>query len=126
MNLERVAFGFFIVLTLALNVVFVVGEVENSLHHNVWVLTVAILVGLIATGLKLGDRSQVGSILLSSSLVSDLLLIVARVVWVVAENPETGPSPESVVLIVAMASGALVANAVSVIILIGDTLISRR
>ncbi len=126
MNLERVAFGFFIVLALTLNVVFVIGEIDNPQHHNVWVLTIAILVSLIATGLKLGDRSQVGAILLSSSLVSDLLLIVARVIWVVFDDATTGLSPKDIVLIVAIASGALVANIVSVIILVGETLISRR
>lgn len=127
MNLERVTFGFFIILALTFNFVFVIGEFDNPTHHNVWILTIAILVSLIATGLKLGDRSQVGALLLAASLVADLLLIAARVVWIVAENDTpSGPSPESIVSIVSLASGALVANLVSVIILIGDTLMSRR
>ena len=82
MNFERVIFGFFLILALSLNMVFVAGDIGNPAQHNLWVLTVAILINLIATGLKLGDRSQVGAILLSSSLVADLLLIAARVRWV--------------------------------------------
>jgi len=127
MNLERVVFGFFIILSLTFNFVFVVGEIDNPTHHNVWILTIAILVNLIATGLKLGDRSQVGALLLAASLVADLLLISARIVWIVYENEtQLGPSPESVVSIVSLAGGALLANIVSVTILIGDTLMSRR
>lgn len=127
MNLERVIFGLFIILSLTFNFVFVMGEIDNPSHHNVWILTIAILVNLIATGLKLGDRSQVGALLLAASLVADLLLISARVVWIVAESDtSTGPGPESIVGIVSLAGGALVANIVSVIILIGDTLMSRR
>jgi len=127
MNLERVTFGFFILLALTLNAVFVVGEFENPQHHNVWVLTIAILVSLIATGLKLGDRSQVGAILLAASLVADLLLITARVVWIVVEEDSAmGPAPEDMVTIVSLAIGALVANIVSTAVMIGDTLMSRR
>jgi len=126
MNLERVVFGFFILLALTLNVVFVAGEVDNYAHHNVWVLTLAILVNLVATGLKLGDRTQVGAILLAASLVADLLLITARIVWVVVEDTAAGPSPEDMVTIVSLAVGALVANIVSTLVLMGDTLMSRR
>jgi len=127
MNLERVIFGFFIILSLAFNFDFVMGEIDDPTHHNVWILTIAILVNLIATGLKLGDRSQVGALLLAASLVADLLLISARVVWIVAENDTPlGPNPESMASIVSLASGALLANIVSVVIVIGDTLMSRR
>ena len=127
MNLERVIFGFFILLALTLNVVFVIGDVDNYQHHNVWVLTIAILVNLIATGLKLGDRSQVGALLLAASLVADVLLIASRIVWIVAEpDIGPGPGPEAMASIVSLAAGALVANIVSAVILIGDTLMSRR
>ena len=127
MNLERVIFGFFILLALTLNFVFVMGEIDNPKHHDVWVLTIAILVNLVATGLKFGDRTQVGALLLAASLVADLLLITARIIWVVVE-PESGAaiSPEAMVSIVSIAAGALVANIVSTAIVIGDTLMSRR
>lgn len=127
MNLERVTFGFFLILALALNAAFVAGAIDNLAHHNVWVLTVAILVSLIATGLKLGDRSHLGAILLSSSLVADLLLIAARVVWIVSEDPSgTGLVDGGIETVVSLATGALVANVVSVLMLTGDTLMSRR
>jgi len=127
MNLERVVFGFVIILALSFTYAFVVGDVNNASHHNVWILTIAILVNLIATGLKLGDRSQVGALMLASSLVADVLLITARIIWVTAENETAiGPSRESMVNIVSLANGALVASIVTVVILVGDTLISRR
>ena len=127
MNLERVIFGFFILLALTLNVVFVMGEIDNVKHHSVWILTIAIIVNIIATALKLGDRTQVGALLLASSLVADLLLIAARIVWVVAEEDASlGPGAEAMVTVVSLAIGALVANIVSAAILIGDTLMSRR
>ena len=127
MNLERVIFGFFIILSLTFNFVFVMGDIDAPSHHNVWILTIAILVNLIATGLKLGDRSQVGALLLAASLVADLLLISARVVWIIADSDTaSGPDAETMVTIVSLAGGALVSNIVSVVILIGDTLMSRR
>ena len=127
MNLERVIFGFFIILSLTFNFVFVMGDIDDRSHHNVWILTIAILVNLIATGLKLGDRSQAGALLLAASLVADLLLISARVLWIIAQSDTPlGPSPESMASIVSLAGGALLANIVSVVILIGDTLMSRR
>ena len=127
MNLERVVFGFVIILALTFTFAFVMGDFDNASHHNVWMLTIAILINLIATGLKLSDRSQVGALLLASSLVVDVLLIAARVVWVITENQTaSGPNPESIANIVSLAGGALIASLVTVVILIGDTLISRR
>lgn len=127
MNLERVIFGFFTLLALTLNVVFVMGDIDNVHHHSVWILTIAIIVNVVATALKLGDRTQVGALLLASSLVADLLLIAARVVWVVAqEDAVVGPGAQAMVTVVSLAIGALVANIVSAAILIGDTLMSRR
>lgn len=127
MNLERVLFGFVIILALSFTFAFVTGGIDNASHHNVWLLTIAILINLIATGLKLGDRSQVGALLLASSLVADVMLITARVVWVIDANQTAlGPSPESMANIVSLAGGALVASVVSVVILVSDTLMSRR
>jgi Ca2+/H+ antiporter, TMEM165/GDT1 family len=127
MNFERVVFGFFIILTLSLNSAFVAGGVETSPHHNVWILTFAIIVNLVAIGLKLGDRSQTGALLLASGLVAGLLLITARVVWIVVEPVGGGgPGPGEMANIVSIARGALVANIVATVILVGDTLLSRR
>ncbi|MCP4472882.1 MAG: hypothetical protein GY815_19760 [Gammaproteobacteria bacterium] len=127
MNLERVVFGFVIILALSFTFAFVLGDIDKTSHHSVWILTIAILVNLIATGLKLGDRSQVGALLLAGSLVADVLLITARIIWITAENETAiGPSREAMVNIVSLAGGALLASIVTVIILIGDTVISRR
>jgi Ca2+/H+ antiporter, TMEM165/GDT1 family len=127
MNLERVIFGFFIILTLSLNYAFVAGGVDTAAHRNVWILTFAIIVNLVAIGLKLGDRSQTGALLLASGLVAGLLLITARIVWIVAEPVGGGgPGPGEMADIVSIATGALVANIVATVILVGDTLLSRR
>jgi len=58
MNLEKVIFAFFIVLALTLNFGFFLGDIDNPVHHNVYELYAAIVVSLIATVLKFGDRSQ--------------------------------------------------------------------
>jgi hypothetical protein len=127
MNLERVVFGFFIILALSLNYAFVAGGVEAPAHHNVWILTLAIIINLVATGLKLGDRSQTGALLLASGLVAGLLLITARVVWIIVEPDDEGPPDAGGMAdIVSIATGALVANIVATVILVGDTLLSRR
>jgi hypothetical protein len=126
-NLERVVFGFFIILALALNLGFVAGEIDNPAHHNPWLLFTALMVGLITSGLKLGDRSQLGALVLAASLVANLLLMIAVSVWAIAEGGmEQTASPELIVTIVSLGYGALAANVVSVSVLVSDTLMSRR
>ena len=77
MNLEKVVFGFFIVFAATLNFGFVIGEIDNPMHHNATELFFAIVVNLIATVLKFGDRTQVGAVHLATSLVADLQLLAA-------------------------------------------------
>jgi hypothetical protein len=49
------------------------------------------------------------------------------VIWVTAENETAiGPGRESMVNIVSLAGGALAASVITVVIVVGDTLISRR
>lgn len=127
MNLERVVFGFFIILALALNLGFVAGEIDNPLHHDPWLLFAALIVGLITSGLKLGDRSQLGALVLAASLVANLLLMIAVSAWAVSETGmEQTASPAMMVTVVSLAYGALAANVVSVAVLVSDTLMSRR
>lgn len=127
MNLERVVFGFFIMLALALNLAFVVGEVDNPLHHDPWLLFAALIISLITSGLKLGDRSQLGALVLATSLVANLLLMIAVSVWAIAEGGmDQSARPDLMVTIVSLAYGALAANSVSVAVLASDTLMSRR
>lgn len=125
MNLEKVVFGFFIVLALTLNVAFVIGETANPEHHDLWLLFAAVVVNLIAMVLKLGDRSQVGALLLATALVANLQLITASLLWAFTDT-SAGMGAGLIVTVVSLASGALVANIVSVALLVSDSLISGR
>jgi Ca2+/H+ antiporter, TMEM165/GDT1 family len=127
MNLERVIFGFFIVLALTLNFGFFIGEIQNPDHHGIVELFLAVIANLIATGLKLGDRSQIGAVLLATSLVADLQLVAAAIVWAIAVHvTETGMTPTVMVSIVSLSGGALVANIISVTMVVAETLMLRR
>ena len=127
MNLEKVIFGFFIVLAATLNFGFFVGAIDNPVHHDVYELFAALVVSLIATVLKFGDRTQIGAVHLSTSLVADLQLFAAALVWGYAAHitPE-GLTPEMTARVVSLSGGALFANVVSVIILISETIMQRR
>ena len=46
MNLEKVVFGFFIVLALTLNFGFFIGDIDNPDHHDIVELFLAIVVVL--------------------------------------------------------------------------------
>lgn len=127
MNLEKVIFGFFIVLALTLNFGFFIGDFDNPAHHNVYELFFAIVVNLIATVLKFGDRTQIGAVLLATSLVADLQLIAAAIVWGYALNVSPVGMESSVMAsIVSLSGGALLANVTSVVLLIVETLNLRR
>lgn len=127
MNLEKVAFGFFILLALTLNFGFVMGDIDNPVHHHVYELFAALIVSLVATVLKFGDRSHMGAVLLATSLVADLQLIAAALVWGMAEHVlETGLTPSTMTSVVSLAGGALLANFASVTLLIVETVNLRR
>jgi Ca2+/H+ antiporter, TMEM165/GDT1 family len=127
MNIEKVIFGFFIILALTLNFGFVMGEISDPEHHNVYEFFAVIVVNFIAMGLKLGDRSQIGALLLATSLVAVLQLISAAVVWTAAVHVmHMGLTPGVTASIVSLAGGALLANIVSVVMLVADTLMSGR
>jgi hypothetical protein len=127
MNLEKVIFAFFIVLALTLNFGFFLGELADPAHHNVYELFSAIVVSLIATIMKFGDRTHIGAVLLATSLVADLQLIVAAVVWGVAVHiTETGLIPSTLASIVSLSGGALLANVLSVVLLTIETVMVRR
>lgn len=127
MNLEKVLFGFFVLLALTLNVGFVYGEIDSVTHHHVWELFAALVVSLIATVLKFGDRTHLGAVLLASSLVADLHLMAAAIVWGVNSQVfAAGEEPGVVASVVSLACGALVANLASVILLVVETLTLRR
>lgn len=127
MNLEKVVFGFFIILALTLNFGFVLGQIDNPAHHNVYELFAAVVVNLIATVLKFGDRTQTGALLLASSLVAVLQLAAASAVWAYATQVSaTGMDAMFMASIVSLAAGAMIANVISVVLLITDTVALRR
>jgi ABC-type siderophore export system fused ATPase/permease subunit len=121
MNLEKVIFGFFILLAATLNFGFFIGEIDNLDHHNVYELYAAVVVNLIATVLKFGDRTQIGAVHLATSLVADLQLIAAALVWVYADNVASGLNPHLTASVVSLSGGALFANVVSVVLLVIET-----
>ena len=127
MNLEKVIFGFFIVLAATLNFGFVYGEIGDPQHHHLWEFFAAFVVNVVATVLKFGDRTQVGAIHLATSLVAILQLTAAALVWFFAVPGGGGQvSSEAMASIVSLSAGALLANIVSVVILIVETTVQRR
>ena len=124
MNLEKVAFGFFIVLVMTLNFGFFIGDIGNPEYHHAYELYAAIVVNLIATVLKFGDRTQIGAIHLSTSLVADLQLIAAAIIWAAFGGEHMTTS--TMVSIVSLSGGAFLANVTSVILLIIETIMLRR
>lgn len=127
MNPEKVVFGFFIVFAATLNFGFFIGEIDRPELHNVYELFAAIVVNMIATVLKFGDRTQIGAVHLSTSLVADIQLIAAAVIWGVAVHVTgSGMTPEITASVVSLSGGALFANIISVVILIVETVMLRR
>jgi len=127
MNLEKVVFGFFIVLAATLNFGFFIGEIDNPVHHDIYERFAAVVVNLIATVLKFGDRTQIGAIHLATSLVADLQLLAAAMAWGYAVHvTQLGLSASTMSSIVSLSGGALFANVVSVVILIAETIMQRR
>ena len=127
MNLEKVVFAFFIVLALTLNFGFFIGEIDNPDHHDAFELGAALAVSLIATIVKFGDRSQTGAVLLATSLVADLQLLIASLIWgYAAYATDVGVTTEVLSSVVSWSGGALLANLVSVTLLVGETLSIRR
>ncbi len=126
MNIQKVLSGFFFILAMTTNFGFFYGDPSNIEYHSKYELFAAIIVNLIATIFKLGDKTQLGSVLLATSLVADIQLIGAASVWALAVYVLDGLNVESTVAIISMSGGALLANIVSVLLFIGDTLKSKR
>ncbi|MGD9529876.1 MAG: DUF6394 family protein [Pseudonocardia sp.] len=127
MNLEKVVFGFFVLLAATLNFGFFIGDIDDPVLHNPYELFAAVVVNLIATVLKFGDRTQIGAVHLATSLVADLQLISAALVWGYAVNVSTeGLTPAATASVVSLSGGALLANVVSVVLLVVETVSFRR
>ncbi len=127
MNLEKIIFSFFMILALTLNFGFFYGDVDNPAHHNVYELFAVVVVNLIATVLKFGDRSQLGAMLLASSLVAMVQLVSASVVWSIAVHVhDAGMTPDIMSTIVSLSGGAMLANFISVILLMIEAAMLRH
>jgi hypothetical protein len=126
-NLEKVVFGFFVLLAATLNFGFFIGDIGDPRLHSPWELFAAVVVNLIATVLKFGDRTQIGAVHLATSLVADLQLIAAALVWAYSSQvSEFGITPHSMASIVSLSGGALLANIVSVVLLVVETVSFHR
>jgi hypothetical protein len=127
MNLEKVIFGFFVLLAATLNFGFFIGDIGDPSLHNVYELFAAVVVNLIATVLKFGDRTQIGAVQLATSLVASLQLIAATIVWTYATNVASDSlSPEMTASVVSLSGGAVFANIVSVVLLVVETVSFQR
>jgi len=127
MNREKVVFSFFMIMALTLNFGFFIGEVDNPNHHNAYELFAVIVVNLIATVLKFGDRSQMGAMLLATSLVALVQLFSASIVWAYVVNIQGHEiTPDTMAIIISLSGGAMIANFISVILLIIETSMMRH
>ena len=128
MNLEKVVFGFFVLLAATLNFGYVTGDIGDPSHHNEIELYAAVVVNIIATVLKLGDRTQIGAIHLATSLVACIQLIAATITWIYASQVVPGGvvTPYLMSSVVSLALGAVLANIVSVVLLVIETANFRR
>jgi hypothetical protein len=126
-NLEKVVFGFFVLLAATLNFGFFLGDIDDPTVHNVYELFAAVVVNLVATVLKFGDRTQIGAVHLATSLVADLQLIAAAATYVVADRvTDAGLSAAETAAVVSLSGGALLANVVSVVLLVVETVTYHR
>lgn len=126
MNKHKIISGLFFTLAMTLNFGFFYGDLTVLAEHSAYELFAAIIINLIATVLKLGDRTQLGAVLLATSIVADIQLIAAATVWAFAEYVSMNVGTEATSAIVSLSGGAFLANLVSVILFIGDTVKSKR
>jgi len=126
MNMHKIVSGFFFIFAMTINFGFFYGDPTIIVEHSAFELFAAIVINLVATVLKLGDKTQLGAVLLATSLVADIQLVASATIWALAEYVFGGLNPESTTAIVSLAGGALLANIVSVILFISDTAKSKR
>ena len=127
MNLEKVIFGFFVILACTLNFGFFIGEIDNVKVHDAGHLFAAVVVNLIALVMKFGDRTHIGATHLATSMVAMLQLLAASCFWAWQVNiNDLAMTGETISTVVSLSGGALVANLISVILLISETLRQTR
>lgn len=127
MRLDKVFFAFFIILALTLNFGFYTGEMDKPEHHLIFELVLAVIVNIIALILKFGDETHIGSTQLATSMVASLQLIVSLSVWGWVIYSGTDLTLKDVMpTILSFSAGALLANIVSVILLVVETTIISK
>jgi hypothetical protein len=127
MNLEKVIFGFFVIFACTMNFGFFVGDPADVVQHDAGHLFAAVVINLIALVLKFGDRTHIGATHLATGLVAMLQLLAASLVWMWHVNiSQAAMDGGTMATIVSLSGGALVANLISVILLISETLRQTR
>ncbi len=127
MDRREVVFGFFVVLAATLNFGYFVGDISDPTVHQPAGLIAAVAVNLLTTVLKWGDRTQLGAVHLATSLVADLQLVAALTVLAYAVLISTaGMTPATTAVVVSLSGGALLANLVSVTVLVVDVVSRPR
>ena len=106
MNLEKVIFAFFIVLAATLNFGFFIGDIDRPELHHVGEFAAALIVNLIATSLKFGDRSHMGATQLATSLAAVLQLVAAAIYWGYQTQVVGMMTPSAMAGIVSLSGGA--------------------
>ncbi|GAA1784163.1 MAG: DUF6394 family protein [Actinobacteria bacterium] len=125
MSLEKVVFGFFVVLAATLNFGYFIGELTDPNVHNKYELFAAVVVNIIAVILKFGDRTQIGALHLATSLVAAIQLLAATVTWLLADADGVVSGAE-MSAVVSISGGALMANVVSIVLLVAETITYHR
>jgi hypothetical protein len=121
MNLRAVTFGFLVLLAASLNFGFFIGDLDDPTLHNIYLLFAAVIVNLIATAMKFRDRTHTGAVHLATSLAADLELVTAALVWTYAVHiSHQGYTPTITMIVVSLSGGALLANLVSVMLLMAE------
>lgn len=127
MNLEKVVFSFVVLLAATLNFGFFIGDLGDPALHSPWELYSAVVVNVIALVLKFGDRTQMGATHLATSLVACLQLLTATGLLVFFQSVQPdGLTRHAISQVVSLSGGALLANLVSLVLLVVETISFQR
>ncbi|MDR0441223.1 MAG: DUF6394 family protein [Candidatus Accumulibacter sp.] len=127
MNLEKVIFAFFVIFACTMNFGFFIGGWSSVSEHDAGHLFAAVVINLITLVLKFGDRTHIGATHLATSLVAVLQLLAASLVWMWHVNiNQLAMNGGTMATIVSLSGGAFLANLISVILLISETLRQTR
>lgn len=122
MKHRQVMFGVLVMLAASLNFGFILGDIADPNVHNFNVLIAALVVSLLTTMVKFSERSHIDAVQIATSLVTNLHLLAAVTVWAYASNISSyGLTHQTTATIVSLAGGALLANVLSAVLLVGET-----